>query len=774
MTQLGFNAIARSNWRTTWLLLGALGLHHTVQAAITDVAQVPMVTSSASVVKPNIMFILDSSGSMASDYMPDDANFNTGGGGGGGGGGGNLNVYGYRAWQCNGLAYNPNTNYVLPVTSTGANYPAGSYTFATPASLNNQRTITSAAPTIATGSVTVTVNTANNANQVGDVVTIYSNDNPANLMVGTVTAWNNNTLALTVNVTSIAGSGTATNPRIADGDNSAYYYNYNTYTGSPLKLSYTYSGNGVITTTTFYRECNSSIGSTPGSAVFTRVNVTPTSPDLQNYRNWYTYYRTRILMMRSAASLAFQPINDRYRVGFTTISNQYVNGTDFLDIADFTANQKSLFYADLFAANPNNSTPLRGALSKAGKYFAKKGTLSGGSAQTYDPVQYSCQRNFAILTTDGYWNTNDESNSYGPLALSGTTHVGEQDGAGTPRPMNDGVTTGWKERTSTLQQRSVTGTLTSSTGTLQQWPITAQWNQSTSTLQQWSITAQWNQSTSTLQVNTGQLQQQVRVSGNWTGVWTNVDPVHLEQQYAVSVRLERICQCHGHVYGGGARHEYTQQYTLERPCPSLPVHGLDDACCHDDLHGGKPIGGADELHTSHGDPVRRAAQSARNANKRGDMHGIGDEWLRLHPVDNPCCHNHLHRSEPIGRADELHKGHGDPMHCTAQSAWNENQCLDDMHGIGHERLRLRMVDPRHRDVLQPGKSVNRADELHRPHGNAVHSTRLRYVDRHNKLQQVGDRRLPIRGVDGICERCCMYGQWLATVTRADRLRRPSL
>ena len=150
MTPQRFDPIARPHWRAAWLLMGALGLYPAAQAAVTDVAQVPLSTSSSTVVKPNIMFILDSSGSMASDFMPDDADFS-------------RSKYGFFAAQCNGLAYNPNTTYVLPVTSTGTNYPAGTFTFPTPATLPNQYTITSAAPTIATGSVTVTINN-NNAN----------------------------------------------------------------------------------------------------------------------------------------------------------------------------------------------------------------------------------------------------------------------------------------------------------------------------------------------------------------------------------------------------------------------------------------------------------------------------------------------------------------------------------------------------------------------------------------------------------------------------------
>ncbi len=61
----------------------------------------------------------------------------------------------------------------------------------------------------------------------------------------------------------------------------------------------------------------------------------------QDYRNWYTYYRTRMLMMRTATSLAFKGIDDKYRVGFSTISSTTVDGSLFLDVADFDATQKA-------------------------------------------------------------------------------------------------------------------------------------------------------------------------------------------------------------------------------------------------------------------------------------------------------------------------------------------------------------------------------------------------------------------------------------------------
>ena len=51
---------------TVW---GPLGM-----AASTDLSNVPLFTSSSINVKPNLMFILDDSGSMKSDYIPDNAN----------------------------------------------------------------------------------------------------------------------------------------------------------------------------------------------------------------------------------------------------------------------------------------------------------------------------------------------------------------------------------------------------------------------------------------------------------------------------------------------------------------------------------------------------------------------------------------------------------------------------------------------------------------------------------------------------------------------------
>ncbi|MGD9786402.1 MAG: pilus assembly protein [Sulfuricellaceae bacterium] len=64
-----------------------------------------------------------------------------------------------------------------------------------------------------------------------------------------------------------------------------------------------------------------------------------------------------------------------------------------------------------------------------------------------DPVQYSCQQNFTILSTDGYWNTGHDSGCSGRngagCKLDKTSAIGNQDNNLTtaPRPLYDGGTT---------------------------------------------------------------------------------------------------------------------------------------------------------------------------------------------------------------------------------------------------------------------------------------------------------------------------------------------
>ncbi len=209
------------------------------------------------------------------------------------------------------------------------------------------------------------------------------------------------------------------------------------------------------------------VAATPGTgipaATFQRVDIVPTTTsypkaatrtdcagatcsyteEMTNFANWYAYYHTRMQMMKTAAGLAFSGIDSRYRVGYMSMNNN--TGSDFLNIADFDATQKANWYAKFYAANPGNSTPLRSLLSVAGRIYAKDIASYNGQAVA-DPIQYSCQQNFTILSTDGYWNSGQCNNgsagciNSGAGSIIGGGAVGNYDNnvTATPRPQFDG------------------------------------------------------------------------------------------------------------------------------------------------------------------------------------------------------------------------------------------------------------------------------------------------------------------------------------------------
>ncbi len=153
--------------------------------------------------------------------------------------------------------------------------------------------------------------------------------------------------------------------------------------------------------------------------------------EMTNFANWWAYYHSRMQSMKSASSRAFAAVTENRRLGYLSINN--ATGSDFLNLDVFEDTHKSNWFSKLFKAKPSGSTPLRTALARAGRLFGGQlNDVSVNGSTAKDPMQYSCQKNFTILSTDGYWN--ETSN---PVRLDGTTAIGEQDGT-LARPMLDG------------------------------------------------------------------------------------------------------------------------------------------------------------------------------------------------------------------------------------------------------------------------------------------------------------------------------------------------
>ena len=166
--------------------------------------------------------------------------------------------------------------------------------------------------------------------------------------------------------------------------------------------------------------------------------------EMTNFANWYAYYRTRMLMIKSAAGRAFASLDEAYRVGFITINpGSPVQSSRYLAVDDFetgSGEQKEKWYGKLYGTGFNGSTPLREALSRVGRYF---GNVTGGinSGMGSGPIQFACQQNFTILSTDGYWNGNSGQDLTGSAV--GNRDNSQGTGAGqVPRPLYDGGAAG--------------------------------------------------------------------------------------------------------------------------------------------------------------------------------------------------------------------------------------------------------------------------------------------------------------------------------------------
>ncbi|MDC8759982.1 pilus assembly protein [Janthinobacterium fluminis] len=124
--------------------------------------------------------------------------------------------------------------------------------------------------------------------------------------------------------------------------------------------------------------------------------------EMTNFANWYAYYKTRLQMMKTSVGIAFAPLTANYRVGYAKLSVMGAAGAVDIKPGEFNATARATWYTTLYNTTTSGSTPTRPAMHNIGKMFANL------SPYNYDPgaevVQFPCQQNFMILTTDGYWN----------------------------------------------------------------------------------------------------------------------------------------------------------------------------------------------------------------------------------------------------------------------------------------------------------------------------------------------------------------------------------
>lgn len=507
-------------------MLFSVTLPLSVQAEHVQLADQPLVNMGSSDVLPNLMFIMDNSGSMAWGYTPDWANI--------------TNVTLFRNSAFNTQFYSPDISYTPAVTHTGASMGnqgspwtgvsndvtdtgatkggttnlvgnANFYSFlpgehCTRPDLGNcivsteptathpfpapMRWCNSAAAAIAP-SVTPQPPTANSCQsvRVGDYTHLRRPSATTIINVGSSNS--TRVTAITVNgkqILSAQTSNTDNNTTIATEITANINACTNGITGNCTAAGYSATRAGTqVTIISFWGRTDISTTPTPitpiiaqtgaktfapsafsvrtpGGMTFTNIVATNniyTEPgravkaadrsdcagtvctyaeEMTNYANWHTYYRTRMQAMKTATSLAFRDIDSRYRVGFITISS-ITPTSNYLRIDRFTqgaGGHKQNWYRVLYATVPTGATPLRSALSRVGRIYGGLNPVNvPGNRSLWDPVEYACQQNFALLTTDGYWNSDTVANSVPDM--SGNA-IGNLDGPGTLRPLFEGPT----------------------------------------------------------------------------------------------------------------------------------------------------------------------------------------------------------------------------------------------------------------------------------------------------------------------------------------------
>lgn len=422
-----------------------------ISAKALDLATAPLASTSSTVAKPNILFILDDSASMLYTYMPEWA--------------GKAAICGtnnhictdddqvFRSSDFNTLYYNPKFRYWPPKNADNSSKP----------NISSWTNVANDAYGVIDGS--------SNLTRTG--VATYTNMIPGEYC----------TTALLTDC-AVQANPSLTRPYPA-------YVRFCQYEDDATRATSPGAGRCRATVKhpfmTAYTRYPGRAGSVPGKLEVVNIIPSKTSyskaaqrsdcsgatsctykEEMTNFANWWTYYRTRLQTMKTSTSLAFANIDDKYRVGYNVINNNSLDENShsnpiaepnkFLNIRTFNATQKSAFYSRLFNAHPalNQSwqgdtykdkfhfTPLRAALSHAGRYFANK-----HDSQAVDPVQYACQANFSILSTDGSWNKESdftkaqlngdhvEFGSFGALGLDGQLIGNQDNGINVPLPKRE-------------------------------------------------------------------------------------------------------------------------------------------------------------------------------------------------------------------------------------------------------------------------------------------------------------------------------------------------
>ncbi len=165
------------------------------------------------------------------------------------------------------------------------------------------------------------------------------------------------------------------------------------------------------------------------TASFSSITRTPTE-EAQNFANWFQYHRARIAVARAGTGRAFAQQSNSMRVGFgslntgfigayssasiqtgTNTSSRQVDGATHpttlrLGVRPFGGTYRQSFFNDLYTIEAIGDTPSRRALADIGLYYSRTDNAGpwGNIPGSNDNTPHSeCRQSSAILTSDGFW-----------------------------------------------------------------------------------------------------------------------------------------------------------------------------------------------------------------------------------------------------------------------------------------------------------------------------------------------------------------------------------
>jgi type IV pilus assembly protein PilY1 len=440
------------------------------QAKSFTIADTPLFVTGN--VAPNIVLTLDDSGSMRRAFVPDTPTVALGG------------IYCGDSSDCaaldnryaksnyaNALYYNPNVTYEAPKKWNGSAYVAysaptfaaayrnGFYTSGTVGGVNFGTTVNLGTAYMPTARLDMAISPPEAFSYPEDG---HSGDTGASAMF-TINDYQNangsggtnnpgtNLLSVIVNGVAQTRSGATTSSTCASGrptvDNQFSTYisgttltlcfrNNATMRNKTIALAHMKSSAGSA----YYNVFNGAKAGCTGTAAqkkasnhcYDTVIVSATSgpgntDERQNFANWYSFYRTRMLATTSGAALAFADLDSTTRVSWQALNTCRGSSTSLVDtscdgwtgtygsnaIKAFSNSTHKQNFSNWLARVPTDgNTSLRESMIRAGEYFSTSGENSpyDNDFSTASSGEYTCRRNFHILMTDGIWNDSTPSN----------------------------------------------------------------------------------------------------------------------------------------------------------------------------------------------------------------------------------------------------------------------------------------------------------------------------------------------------------------------------